>query len=359
MREPIHLISTQDTKSMVTEMVELLKAELWDIITHENHVYAEHNNEETKVVLDQSLRGKHVYVIADVNGKQSVPDLVVKYNDRLLQLLLLTQNAKIHGAKTINVIPTCFPYSRQDKPVQWWLKERVAREPAATQLVVDMFQGLLNTDYCITIDVHNPATINNSKETKFVNLYTWWHVQQVLERLKTESAIQSPILSGTDEWWLKKVNAIAKDLGLKHLTVLKQRDYSQPGTVDEISVYGDFAGKDVLIMDDILDTWWSLIKLIKKLNSLPVELRPKSINICVTHGMFNKDAIEKLTELHEQWMFQHIFVTDSVCRETYPPFVKVTSVAPIFANTIKDLAIGKDINYNYGAKPVPKPEQKT
>ncbi|MEI6672591.1 MAG: hypothetical protein WCL02_04555 [bacterium] len=52
------------------------------------------------------------------------------------------------------------------------MKERVSREPSSAQFMIDIFQDLLTTNYCITIDIHNPAVINNSKKTNFVNLYT-------------------------------------------------------------------------------------------------------------------------------------------------------------------------------------------
>jgi phosphoribosylpyrophosphate synthetase len=61
---------------------------------------------------------KHVYIVADVNGRASVDNYRISYNDRLIQMLLLANNAKKFKAKTINLIPTCFPYSRQDKPTQ-------------------------------------------------------------------------------------------------------------------------------------------------------------------------------------------------------------------------------------------------
>lgn len=118
MSEKLHIISTQDTKQLTASIVDIIKDDLQDVVSYEHSEYDEFANGEVKVRLDQSVRGKHVYVIGDVNGKQQVKDFCIKYNDRLMQILLLMQCASNHGAKTVNVIPTCFPYSRQDKPVQ-------------------------------------------------------------------------------------------------------------------------------------------------------------------------------------------------------------------------------------------------
>lgn len=339
MKEKLHIIGTQDTKHLVTTILTLIQPDFQDTISYEYVNYEEFANGEIKVVLDESVRGKHVYVIGDVNGNQNSDIYHIKYNDRLIQLLLILQCAKNHGAKTVNVIPTCFPYSRQDKPIQWWLKERVSREPSSAQFMIDIFQDLLTTNYCITIDIHNPAVINNSKKTNFVNLYTWWFVQQVIWYIKKDNIVLSPM----DEWGLKKVSSVSKDLGLDYLTVLKKRNYAQANTIDEIFVHGDVTWKNIIIHDDILDTWGSLVKLIEEL----YKKNPQSIHITITHGMFNKDAIAKLTQLYNEKKFEHIYITNTIYRENYPDFVKIIDVAPIFANTIKNIFMWGSINYNF------------
>ncbi len=339
MKEKLHIIGTQDTKHLVASLVAILQRDFQDTITYEYVDYQEFANGEIKVVLDESVRGKHVYVVWDVNGHHNSDTYHIKYNDRLVQLLLILQCAKNHWSKTVNVIPTCFPYSRQDKPIQWWLKERVSREPSSAQFMIDIFQDLLTTDYCITIDIHNPAVINNSRKTNFVNLYTGWFVQQVITKSKKDNVVLSPM----DEWWLKKVSSVSKDLALDYLTVLKKRDYSQPNTLDEIFVHGSIAWKNIIIHDDILDTWGSLIKLIEEIN----KKNPQSINVTITHGMFNKDAISKLTRLYHEKKFEAIYVTNTIYREEYPEFVQIIDVAPIFADAIKNIFMWWSINYNH------------
>ncbi|MFA6255607.1 MAG: ribose-phosphate diphosphokinase [Candidatus Absconditabacterales bacterium] len=346
MKEKLHIIGTQDTKHLVNSIITILQSDSQDTISCEYVEYQEFANGEIKVVLDKSVRGKHVYVIGDVNGIQNIGNYNIKYNDRFMQFLLILQCAKNHGAKTVNIIPTCFPYSRQDKPIQGGLKERVSREPSSAQFVIDIFQDLLGADYCITIDVHNPAVINNSRKTNFVNLYTGWFVQQVIRNLKKDNIV----LSSMDEGGLKKVSSISKDIGLDYLTVLKKRDYSNPNTVDEMFVHGDVQGKNIIIHDDILDTGGSLIKLIEELN----KRNPQSINVTITHGMSNKDSVAKLTKLYDEGKFENIYITNTIYREIYPPFVKIIDVAPIFADAIKNIFMGGSINYNFGVNLSPK-----
>lgn len=345
-QEKIHLIGTQDTAWLVESMKQYLISTLWEgVVTSEVSLYKESNIWVTQIDLKERVENKHVYVIGDVNGKKRVEGTdTITYNDRLVQQFLLLKHARDYRAKTVNYIPTCFPYSRQDKPSQWWLKERVTREPSLAQFMLDIIE-YFGVDYCITMDIHNPAVVNNSRTTKFVNLYTWRAVQHVLNILKTKWKI-SPSIAPMDEWWLKKIAAIAKDLKVNNLTVIKSRDYSKISAVDEIAVFGEVKDKDILVHDDMLDTGGSLLKLIEKLN----ELGARSINIVITHGMFNKDAIGKIQALYEQGKFEKIYVTNTVYRdpEFYPEWVEVIDAAVNFADPIRSIYSSEKINYNYG-----------
>ncbi|MEI8008603.1 MAG: hypothetical protein WCI00_04250 [bacterium] len=78
-----------------------------------------------------------------------------------------------------------------------------------------------------------------------------------------------------------------------------------------------------------------MIKLIEEL----YKKIPQSINIAITHGMFNRDAISKLTTLYKDKKFETIYVTNTIYRENYPEFVKIIDVAPIFADAIKKIFI--------------------
>lgn len=348
-KEKIHLIGTQDTMWLVASMQAYLVNTLWsDVVSSETSLYKESSLGITEIDLKDSFAGKHVYVVGDVNGKKNVDHLTISYNDRLVQLFLLLKYARDYAAKTVNVVPTCFPYSRQDKPTQWGLKERVVREPSSAQFMIDILQDTFGVDYCLTMDIHNPAVINNSIETNFVNLYTWWMIQHVSDILKKEGK-NDLIIAPMDEWWLKKVSSIAKDLQFNYLTVIKTRDYSKINSVDEIFVHGDVQGKNILIHDDILDTWGSLIKLVQKLH----ELGARSVNIAITHGMFNNDALDKLQLLYEQWLFEHIYVSNTVYRDIdlYPDFIKVVDASINFADPIKSIYSWESINYNYWVTP--------
>jgi len=339
--EKIHLIATQDTAKVVESIQQYLVNTLWpDVVSSEISLYKESSLWVTEVNFQWPVEGKHVYVIADVNGKKKVEGIsTIKYNDRLVQWLLLLERARAYWAETLNTILGCFPYSRLDKPTQSWLKERTEMEPAAVYFMASIMKNL-GVKYCVTMDIHNPAMAYDN----FVNLHTGWLVEKVIDILQKESIVDCPM----DEWWLKKIRAISADLGIPHLTVIKARNHTENGVIDDLSVYGDVKDKDILVHDDILDTWWSLEKLIIKLHAMGA----RSINIAITHGMFNKDAISRLITIRH--LFEKIYVTNTIYRDSdfYPDFVEVVDASDNFADVIDAIYKRRPITYNYWATKV-------
>jgi len=350
--KPLHLIWTQDTVQLTNDIREKIEEELKQTITSQIDYYNEFANQETTWDLGASVRNHHVYVICDVNGNWKSPKYkweIIKYNDRLIQALLLWRNVKGHWAATLNYIFTCLPYSRQDKDPEPGMEKNTERQADSAHFMLDIITDELTPDYYITLDVHNKSVLKNRGTTKFVNLYTWWFVKLVMDEINKDEIVLCPM----DEWWKKKIEAISRDLHIDHLITLKKRPTKGQNEVEETNVYGDIEGKDVLIHDDIFDTWTSLKNLLEKIR----EKHPRSVNIAITHGMFNKkfdknwkviDPIEIFTELHKKWMFENIYVTDTVNRQGLPDFVKTMSSSSIFANTVLSIfRPGKEgINYN-------------
>jgi len=328
----LHLIWTDITAPIVESIVAYIE-HTWDtqpsveIVTYERFA-----NNETRVYLKNSVRGKHVYVIVDVMSKVWDASL----NDRYMQAKLLVQTAKNHGAESVNIILPAYPYARQDKPVHAWLKQRIHREPASTQLVAQELQNLW-VEYCITLDIHNPSTAMAFTSTKFVDLYTWRFVQEAISRMDRWDNV---VLSGADQWWDKKISAIARDLHIEYIISLKKR--AVVNEVNQLHIYGDVEGKDILVHDDMLDTWWTLCRLLQSMK----DAGPKSINVAIAHGMCNGPAFERLQFLHDASVFEKLYITNSVYHSSLPDFVEVIDIAPLLANTILSIYENKSIAYN-------------
>lgn len=328
----LHFLGTDNTKHLIEDVIDHLGDET---ISYEIVDYDEFANGETRVLLKKSVRGREVIVIADMLSKW----VKVSLNDRYMQFKLILQTAKNHWAESISCVIPCYPYSRQDKPVHAWLKQRSERAPSSAQLIAQEIEALW-VEYCITLDVHNPATAMAFDQTKFVDLYTWWFIHEVIHNRMDPR--QSIVLSWADQWSDKKISAIAKDLWFPYIIALKTRDTSKKNAVEDIHIYGDITDKHILIHDDMLDTWWTMCRLLKTMK----EKNPASISIAITHGMFNGPAFERFDAIYEEWVFDTIYITDTVRHDKLPSYVKVIEISPLLASTLRSIALGKSIKYN-------------
>ena len=273
----------------------------------------------------------------------------ISLNDREKQSELICKAVWDNLARSVNVVQPTYPYSRQDKPPAKWIRKKwewEKIEPAAAALVPDYLKVLWVENF-ITMDVHNDATQLAFKGVKFINRWTSWLVKTVLERLDLENIKLSP----ADQWGYAKMEKIckaiheetpdiAKEVDWKILSVIKTRDYSKKNKVTEIDIYWDIKWKNVLIHDDILDTWGTLCTLIDEL----LKLWPASITVVETHWLLNGTAIEKLTKYHKEWKLNKIFVTNSTYRENLPDFIEVIDTSDEFATTIASIYKWEEID---------------
>jgi ribose-phosphate pyrophosphokinase len=252
----------------------------------------------------------------------------------------LTKIAKDFGAETVNVLYTSFPYARDDKYDDLWNSTTHKRKANLANLAVsDIIHD--GNRYCITLDLHNPATFNRSDWTRFVNLGTWRAFEEILQR---EWLVKSNVvLSWCDEWSLKKIRKTAQDLSMKHVITLKEKDYSQDQEVEDIIVLGDVAWKDVILYDDILDTGGTFCKTIEKIH----EKNPRTIVWFVSHLLLNNDAQSKLDALYASWKLHKLYVTNTVLKKDLPSYIEIIDTSSLFANTIVSIENNQSIDYNF------------
>lgn len=351
---PIMLIGTEDRKALIQDIQQQLQVllEPQDI---ESQIldYTYFKDGSPDILLPESVRGKHVYIVSDVysdapNDTWFVPSV----NDRYHESRLLQRTAKVYGAKTVNVIFPAFPYARDDKFDNMGTKASMKRKPNAASMVIqDCYANNLN--YVLTQDIHNLATISvpftGGSMTHFVSLSYGWTIEEVIKRAWLDK--DNITLSGTDEWAVRKIDAVCKDLKLPKLVSLKEKDYSKPQGAEKIQVFGDATDRDVVLYDDILDTGWTMIKCLVEIKNKS----PRSVNLLISHALFNGDSLEKLLEAHKEWLFDKLYITNSVLKQKvdtffaekkYTSFVEIIDLSTIFAHTIESIAKEKDINYN-------------
>jgi ribose-phosphate pyrophosphokinase len=263
---------------------------------------------------EETIRGSHVFIV------QSTPPPA----DNLLELLLMIDAAKRASAyKIIAVIPY-FGYARQDRKD----KPRVS---IGAKLIADLL-SVAGVDRIMTMDLHADQ-IQGFFNVPVDHLFASALFVPFIERMGLENLIiASPDVGGT-----KRANTYAKMLEVDMVICHKTR--SKANEVGSMTVIGDVVGKDVIIVDDLIDTAGTITKaanLMKKAGA-------RSVRAFAAHGVLSGPAIERI----EKSELQEVYFTDSIQFKAQSPKIKYISVADAFAEAIKRVFKNQSISSLY------------
>jgi ribose-phosphate pyrophosphokinase len=269
---------------------------------------------EIKPKIELNVRKRNCYFIH--NPSLSPPDW-------FSQLCFINQALKKSSAQEIvNVLPY-LRYSRQDRKDE-------SRVPISAKVVADVIS--LYADRIMTIDFHNPA-IDGFYKIPVDNLSSFPVVVKYLRENHPE-ILKDLVIMSTDAGGAPRAKAFAKKLDINDVAVgYKSRE--KAGEVESLKILGDVAGKNVLIIDDIVDSGGTLIKAVdasKNAGALKV------YGYC-THGLFTQ-GIRKVTD-----KFDLFFIGDTLRLEETPGSnTEVISFIPLFAEAIKRTAEGESLS---------------
>ena len=263
---------------------------------------------EYAATFEDSVRGQSVYLIQSTNPSA----------DNLMELLLMIDAAKRASAyKVIAVIPY-FGWARQDRKD----KPRVS---IGAKLVANILQ-VAGADRVIVVDLH-AEQIQGFFDIPVDHLYGSNVLAPYVEHLELGNLIiASPDVGGS-----KRAANFCKKIHLhtgREVPMVICYKY-RPGAnqIGEIRVLGDVAGKDVVFIDDIVDTAGTLCKAAKVMR----EAGARSVRAITTHGVLSGDACKKVMESE----LDELVITDSIPFDnTRCPKIKVVSMALPIAKTI-------------------------
>jgi ribose-phosphate pyrophosphokinase len=128
----------------------------------------------------------------------------------------------------------------------------------------------------------------------------------------------------------------ARAFGTQLVIAHKQRDYAKANTVESVNILtsSDITGKEIWIVDDMIDTGGSVYTLVRELHKRNVG----KVSIAAVHPVFSPPAVSRLTKLHDDGLLEHVVVADTVpCAENHKdemPFLHVVSSARLTAEVI-------------------------
>ena len=262
----------------------------------------------------ESLRGKRVFII----GSTFAP------TDNLMQMLLMIDAAKRASAQYINAVIPYFGWARQDRKDE-------PRVPIAAKLVASMLETA-GASRVVTMDLHADP-IQGFFEIPVDHLYSSTFFIPYIEKLQLDNlVIASPDMGGA-----KRAHAYAKYLKADVVISYKQR--LRANEVSYMQIIGDVKDKNVVLVDDLVDTGRTLVKAA----NLMMEQGARSVRAVITHPVLSGNAVE----LIENSPLEELVVTDSIPLKALSNKIKVLTCAPLFAEVMHNIHSHKSISKKF------------
>ena len=279
-----------------------------------NTVMTKFSDGEFVVSYEESIRGKDIFLV-----QSTFPN-----SDNLMELLLMIDAAKRASAKTINAVIPYFGWARQDRKD----KPRVS---IGAKLVADLL-SVAGIDRLITMDLHADQ-IQGFFDVPVDHLYGSGVLLPYLESLHLEDlVIASPDVGGA-----KRAKSYAKYLDCPLVMCNKTR--ARANVVAEMQIIGDVKDKDVVIVDDMVDTAGTITKAA----DIMKEAGARSVRAVASHCVMSGPASERVQES----ALEEIVFTNSIPYSQGCTKVKQLSVADMFAETIRRCLNNESISSQY------------
>ena len=270
---------------------------------------------EFEVSYEESVRGVHVYLV-----QSTFPN-----TDNLMELLLMIDAAKRASAKSITAVIPYFGWARQDRKD----KPRVS---IASKLVADLLSAA-GIDTLITMDLHADQ-IQGFFDIPVNHLYASSVFVPYLESLHLpDMVIASPDVGGA-----KRANQYAKYFDVPLVLCHKQR--AKANVVESMTVIGDVEGKNVVLVDDMIDTAGTICKAA----NLMKENGAKSVRALASHAIMSEPASQRIMDS----ALEEVIFSNSIPFDTARcPKATVISIAGLFADTIQRVHDYRSISSQY------------
>ena len=269
---------------------------------------------EFAVAFQETIRGSHVFLV-----QSTFPPA-----DNFMELLMMIDAAKRASAYKIVAVLPYFGLARQDRKDQ-------PRVSIGAKLAADMLTAA-GIDRLITMDLHADQIqgfFNLPVDHLYASSIFLPHIKSMnLDNL----VIASPDVGGS-----KRANTYAKFLGTPMVICHKSR--AKANVVSEMRIIGDVKGKNVIIVDDMIDTAGTLTKAADMMKAEGAE----SVRAFATHPVLSGSAYDNINNSS----LEELFVTDSIPLKEESSKIKVLSIAELLADTIEKVYYYKSISNQF------------
>ena len=239
-------------------------------------------NGEIFCEIEKNVRGSDVFLVQTLSGP---------VNDNLMELLIMIDALKRASADSITAVIPHYGYARQDRKAS-------PRTPISAKLVADLLT-VAGATRVVTMDLH-AGQIQGFFNIPFDNIYA---SPVFMNYIKENIDLDNLTLVSPDAGGVERVSWYAKRLGKDIAMIDKRR--TGPNIAKAMNIIGEVDGKDVIIIDDMIDTGGTLVEAARTLR----EKGARKIYALATHGVFSPPAAKRINESKE---LEAVIVTDTI-----------------------------------------------
>jgi len=270
---------------------------------------------EIRVAFKENIRNEDVFIIQSTNPP----------SDNIMELLFMLDAARRASAKKVIAVIPYFGYARQDRKDE-------ARVPISARVILDLISGL-GIDRIIAMDLHSPQ-IQGFVNMPFDHLYSSMALMDRLKKLNLN--FENGVVLAPDVGSAKISQSYAKRLGVGFALIDKRRP--KPNEAKVAHIIGDLNNKDVIIIDDMIDTAGTIC------NAAETAMNEGATSVIAvgTHAVLSGQSIERLQSSN----INKVIVCDTIDIPDNKRFDKleVISVGHVFAEAIQHVTDGTSLS---------------
>ncbi|MEA3418225.1 MAG: ribose-phosphate pyrophosphokinase [Campylobacterota bacterium] len=267
---------------------------------------------EINIQISESVRGKDVFIIQPTCAPA---------NANLMELLIMTDALKRSSARSITAVVPYYGYARQDR-------KAAPRVPITAKLVANLIETAGITRM-VTIDLH-ASQIQGFFDIPVDNLYG---AILFLDYIKSKK-FKNPVIASPDIGGVARARYFANKLGLDMVIVDKRREKANESEV--MNVIGEVEGKDIILIDDMIDTAGTMVKGAQALK----DLGANSVMACCTHPVLSGPAFDRI----EEGALDELVVANTIPMPRSCKKIKMLSTAPMMGEVIRRVHNNESVN---------------
>lgn len=314
-RAPLKLMTCEAARPLATRVSEILGSPL---VQSKEMWFA---CGEGKFVIRDNVRGDDLYVFqAPIR-----PDDPRSVYDRFVMLLHAVEAAALSDAEYITAVVPYYPGARQDK------RKGRTREGISASLFARCLQEA-GASRVLCVDIHNLAIAGMFDPTRcrLENVFLCHRFSQWLRR----QGLSGDIVASPDLGGMERARDYAQELQLSLVGLSKERDYTAANKVIRSTLIGDVRDKDVLLVDDMIDTGGSVVAAVDELRFHGA----RNVTVAAVHTLMTDPAWERMNDLAaraeaEGWRFR-LVGTSAIHQHSPPGYYMEYPVEPLLSEVI-------------------------